>query len=196
MRGRRRVVGADRALLTLLGLVLLVAGAGLVALASGWLPAGAGLPGPGEAVDVPAVADAPDATWWPVACAVAAVVLVLVGLWWLLAHRPGPRTAATSLPGSRTRDRLRVVPDAVTRAASAELDADPRVRSAALGLAEEHGGLVLVGRVRVASRTDVAALGALVDGVAHDTARVLGRDLSGRVHLAVARRGAAERLVE
>ncbi|MFE5294432.1 hypothetical protein ACFQ8T_19810 [Isoptericola sp. NPDC056618] len=196
MRGRRHVVGADRALLTLLGLVLLVAGVGLVALASGWVPAGAGMPGPGEEVAVPAMAAAPDAPWWPAACAVAAVVMVVVGLWWLLAHRPGPRTTSMPLPGSRTRDRLRVVPDAVTRAATAELDDDPRVRSAALGLAEEHGRLVLVGRVRVAPRTDVTAVGTLVDGVAHRTAQVLGRDLSGRVHLAVARRGSAERHVE
>jgi len=196
MRARRRVVGADRALLTLLGLVLLVAGVGLVALASGWMPAGAGMPGPGDGIDVPAMAAAPDARWWPAACAVAAVVLVVVGVWWLLAHRPGPRTTAMPLPGSRTGDRLRVVPDAVTRAATAELEDDPRIRSGALGLAEEQGRLVLVGRVRVAPRTDVQAVGTLVDDVAHRTAQVLGRDLSGRVHLAVARRGAAERHVE
>ncbi|MGF0115035.1 hypothetical protein ACQFYA_01755 [Promicromonospora sp. Marseille-Q5078] len=195
MRTRRHVVGVDRTVLTVVGTVLLLGGAGLVALAAGWLSDVGGLPGPGAAADLSPLASATSEPWWAGVCAGAAVVLLALGVWWLLAHRPGARTGELPLPGSRTGNRLRVVPDAVTRGAAAALEADARVRAAALVLREEHGRLVLHGRVRVASRTDVVEVGALVDDVARQVADVLGRDLQGRVHLAVARRGGAARRV-
>lgn len=188
MRGRRRVVGVDRTLVTLVGVLLVLGGAGLVAVRAGLLPSVAS---PDVELDVGA--DVVAQPWWAGACAVAGVVLVALGLWWLLAHRAGPRTSRLTLPGSRTGDRLRVVPDVVTHAAVAELEIDPHVRSAALALREEAGVLVLTGRVRVAPRADVAALGDLVGGTARRTAEVLSRDLAGRVHVAVVRRGTSER---
>lgn len=193
MRGRRHVVGVDRTLLTLVGLALVAGGAMLVAVRAGWLPAVAP---PDAVVDVSGATAAVAETWWAGACAVAALVLVALGLWWLLAHRPGPRTAVLTLPGSRSGDRLRVAPDAVTRAATADVEADPQVRSASLGLRQERGALVLTGRVRAAPRADVAALGALVDETTRRTAQVLSREVAGRVHLSVARRGSAERRLD
>lgn len=190
MRSRRHVVGFDRSVLTVLGVILVVGGAALVAVRAGWL---SDLVPPDPVTDVSAVVSTADRSWWPAACFGAALLLVAAGSWWVLAHGPGPRTGSLTLPGSRTGDRLRVVPDAVTRAAQEAVESDSQVRAASLALREERGELVLVGRVRVPPRADVAALGALLEETARSAAQVLGRDVTGRVHVAVARRGRPDR---
>jgi hypothetical protein len=193
MRRRRHVVAVDRTILTIVGLVLLVAGAAALAIGAGLLPR---LASPEDRLDMGGVTAATTAGWWPIAAALAALLLVLLGLWWILAHRPGERTRVLGLPGSRTGDRLRVDPDAVTSAAESVLAENLHVRSASLRLREEDRDLVVVGRVKVSPRADLATVAHQIDETLRDVGRVLGRELVGRVHLAVAPRGKAERSVE
>lgn|SRR5690606_6034050 len=193
MRRRRPVVAVDRMILSVLGLLLVLVGSSGLAGAAGLIE----LPGTrhGE-ISLGTAVDAPDAPWWPGAAAGAAALLVLLGLWWVLAHRPGARTTTIALPGSQTGDRLRVAPDAVAGAAAAAVETDPQVRSATLALRSERGTLVLVGRLRTAPRADLVSLGEAVDRAASQVGTVLGRDVTGRIRLAVARRGIAERAPE
>jgi hypothetical protein len=192
MRRRRNIAAADRTILTIVGLVLVVAGVAAVAIGAGLLRR---IASPDDRLDTSGLDPALSAGWWPVAAGAAALLLVLLGLWWILAHRPGPRTRVLGLPGSRTGDRLRVEPDAVVAAAESVLEEDPQVRAASLGLRDEDNALVVVGRVRVAPRADVDTVAETVDDTLRDVGRMLGRELVGRVHLSVARRGDAERRV-
>lgn len=186
------MVAADRTILTIVGLALVLAGAAAVAIGAGLLP---DIASPDDGLDMSGISTVSSASWWPIAAGVAALLLVLLGLWWILAHRPGKRTKVLGLPGSRTGDRLRVDPDAVAAAAESVLEEDPQVRAATLRLREEDRALVVVGRVRVAPRADVDTVALRVDETLRDAGRVLGRELVGRVHLAVAPRGRAERRV-
>jgi hypothetical protein len=90
---------------------------------------------------------------------------------------------------------VRVEPDAVAAAAESVIEEDPHVRGVSLRLREEDRALVVVGKVRVAPRADVATVAQRVDETLRDAGRVLGRELVGRVHLAVAPRAKAERRV-
>jgi membrane protein implicated in regulation of membrane protease activity len=192
MRRRRHVVAVDRTILTIVGLVLVLAGAVGIAIGSGLLRT---LVPPDSALDMGGVTAALSASWWPVAAALTALLLVLLGLWWILAHQPGPRTKVLALSGSRTGDRLRIQPDAVAAAAQSVLEEDPHVRAASLGLRDEDHVLVVVGRVRVSPLANLDTVARRIDDALRDAGRVLGRELVGRVHLAVARRGKAERNV-
>ncbi len=192
MRRRRSVAAPDRTILTIVGLALVIAGAAAVAVGAGLLR---NVASPDDRLDMSGVNAAVSASWWPIAAGVAALLLVLLGLWWIRAHRPGPRTKVLGLPGSRTGDRLRVDPDAVAAAAESVLEEEPEVRAASLRLREEDRALVVVGRIRVAPRADVDTVARRVDETLRDAGRVLGRELVGRIHLAVAPRGRAERRV-
>jgi hypothetical protein len=192
MRRRRHVAGADRTILTILGLVLVLAGAAAIAIGAGLLREVAS---PDDSLSTAGATAATSEPWWPVAAGLAALLLLLLGLWWILAHRPGPRTKVLGLPGSRTGERLRVEPDAVAAAAESVIEEDPHVRGVSLRLREEDRALVVVGKVRVAPRADVATVAQRVDETLRDAGRVLGRELVGRVHLAVAPRAKAERRV-
>lgn len=197
MRRRRHVAGVDRTILTIVGLVLVVAGLAGIAVGTGVLqnvPRLAVVP-PDATLDLSGVTAVLSADWWPAVAAVAALLLLALGLWWILAHRPGKRTRALTLPGSRTGDRLRVEPDAVAAAAASVLQEDPHVRGATLGLRQEDRALVVVGTVRIAPQAHLDTVAERIDETLRDAARVLGRELVGRVHLAVAPRGRTERRV-
>ncbi|WP_125778297.1 hypothetical protein [Antribacter gilvus] len=192
MRRRRRVAAVDRTILTIVGLALVLAGAAALAIGAGVLRAVAS---PDDRLDMSGVRTALSADWWPIAAGVAALLLVLLGWWWILSHRPGPRTKVLGLQGSRTGDRLRVEPDSVASAAEEVFEEDEHVRGANLHLREERDTLVVTGRVRVAPRADVDLVARRADETLRDAGRMLGRDLTGRVHLSVAPRGKAERRV-
>ncbi|WP_169164268.1 hypothetical protein [Cellulomonas taurus] len=182
----RRVTAVDRVLLTVLALLVLLPGAWAVSEGMGWTSWGP---------DTLRLSSAfTTRSWWPGACAGAALVLILLGLWWLLAHLPTRGPAALPLPGSRTGDRLRVVPEGVARAAEDRLTADPMIHGARLAIRRDREGLVLAGSVRVDARVDLPEVTALLDQVVREAGTVLGADLTGRIGLQVARRRSTTRV--
>lgn len=191
----RRTTALDRVVLGVLGVLLVVAGALALAAGAGWtrdVRLGSVPIGP-RTLDLGALDRAAGAGWWPAACAGAALVLLVLGVAWLVGHLPGGRVPDAALPGSRTGDRLRVVPDAVARGAQDQLAADPRVRGARVGVRQERGAPLLTGTVSVDARADLADVASLVDRVVREAGAVLGSDLAGRVRIQVRRRGATRR---
>lgn len=78
---KRATASVDRTSTALVGLALIALGGGAIAWERGELPGR-------ERLDAAFVDTAVDAGWWPWALGAAAIVLVLLGLWWLLAHLP------------------------------------------------------------------------------------------------------------
>lgn len=126
---KRATASVDRTSTAVVGLALIALGAGAVAWERGEFPGR-------ERLDAAFVDTAIDAGWWPWALGAAAIVLVLLGLWWLLAHLPR-RSVGT-----------------VAFASSADADVDGRLsvdlgtaaRSAAKSLAAHDGVVSATGR--------------------------------------------------
>ena len=126
---KRATASVDRTSTAVVGLALIALGGGAVAWERGKFPGR-------ERLDAAFVDTAIDAGWWPWALGAAAIVLVLLGLWWLLAHLPR-RSVGT-----------------VSFAATADTDVDGRLsvdlgsaaRSAAKSLAAHDGVVSATGR--------------------------------------------------
>lgn len=126
---KRATASVDRTSTALVGLALIALGGGAIAWERGELPGR-------ERLDAAFVDTAVDAGWWPWALGAAAIVLVLLGLWWLLAHLPR-RSVGT-----------------VAFASTADADVDGRLsvdlgtaaRSAAKSLATHEGVVSATGR--------------------------------------------------
>ena len=78
---KRATASLDRTSTAVVGLALIALGGGAIAWERGKFPGR-------ERIDAAFVDTTVDAGWWPWALGAAAIVLVLVGLWWLLAHLP------------------------------------------------------------------------------------------------------------
>lgn len=126
---KRATASVDRTSTAIVGLALIAVGGGAIAWERGKFPGR-------ERVDAAFVDTAVDAGWWPWALGAAAIVLVLLGLWWLLAHLPR-RSVGT-----------------VAFASTADADVDGRLsvdlgtaaRSAAKSLAAHQGVVSATGR--------------------------------------------------
>ena len=126
---KRATASVDRTSTAVVGLALIALGGGAIAWERGELPGR-------ERLDAAFVDTAVDAGWWPWALGAAAIVLVLLGLWWLLAHLPR-RSVGT-----------------VAFASTADADVDGRLsvdlgtaaRSAAKSLATHEGVVSATGR--------------------------------------------------
>ena len=126
---KRATASVDRTSTAVVGLALIALGGGAVAWERGKFSGR-------ERLDAAFVDTAIDAGWWPWALGAAAIVLVLLGLWWLLAHLPR-RSVGT-----------------VAFASSADADVDGRLsvdlgtaaRSAAKSLAAHDGVVSATGR--------------------------------------------------
>lgn len=126
---KRATASVDRTSTALVGLALIALGGGAIAWERGKLPGR-------ERLDAAFVDTTVDAGWWPWALGAAAIVLVLLGLWWLLAHLPR-RSVGT-----------------VAFASTADADVDGRLsvdlgtaaRSAAKSLATHEGVVSATGR--------------------------------------------------
>lgn len=126
---KRATASVDRTSTAVVGLALIALGGGAIAWEQGRFPGR-------ERLDAAFVDTAVDAGWWPWALAAAAIILVLLGLWWLLAHLPR-RSVGT-----------------VAFASSADADVDGRLsvdlgtaaRSAAKSLAAHEGVVSATGR--------------------------------------------------
>ncbi|SNT40896.1 hypothetical protein [Rhodococcoides kyotonense] len=115
----------DRAAVGVTGLALIAIGAGAAAWEWGYLPEDR------QRVEIPFAENAIQATWWPWALGAVALVLVLAGLRWLLAHRPGRRVGR--IPVSATGDQagqLSVDVDTIARCAADALNTSDHIRTA------------------------------------------------------------------
>jgi hypothetical protein len=183
---KRSVLGLDRLLILLTGLVLLVAGVAVAAWGLGYLTAvWAGAPD--QLSTVPAT-DVLSASWWgPVALA-GGLVLGLLALWWLLAHRTHHSVGPLRLPGSGTDGRLTLDGTAAADAAAAVIARTPGVRSAKGKTITDRGQLVADLHVDVEPDADLRHVATATDAAMADLATVLGRDdVYSRVTLDVAR---------
>jgi len=184
---KRSVIGLDRVLVLLLGLVLLVAGVAAALWGAHRLPAGLTAPDP---LRTGALTRAFDASWWTGAAGAGGVVLALLGLWWLVSHLPRRAGGTVALAGSAPGRRLALDLDSPVSVAADVLGATAGVRSARGSLSRgAHSGRVVTLRALVEPTADIPAVVAAAEGVCEDLLGVVGRsDVSARVQVAVARR--------
>ena len=185
----RSILAVDRVIVLLLGLVLIVLGVAAVGWQAGFL----------ESVwpDVPdevAVdsAQVTEASTFAVLAGVVGGALVVIGLWWLLAHLPRRSVGSLRLPSGKQPGRLVVDPGPAVATAAEVLAEDPMIRSARGAVLADRGELVVRLRATVDPDADLSAVVAACDGVLADLAHVLPADqLRSRVELSVLRRGEA-----
>lgn len=184
---RRSILAFDRVLVLLLGLVLIVVGVAAVGWQTGFL-ASIWPDVPDEvAVDTGQLTEASN---FPVVAGVAGSALVVVGLWWLLAHLPRRSVGSLRLPAGDQPGRLVVDPGPAVATAAQVLADDPLIRSARGAVLADRGELVVRLRATVDPDTDLGAVVAACDGVLADLAHVLPTEqLRSRVELSVLRRG-------
>ncbi|MEW1959749.1 hypothetical protein [Kineococcus sp. NPDC059986] len=189
----RKVLGLDRFLTFLLGLVLLVGGAAAIAWWGGWLKQV--FPGVGDRLGSGA-GDAVRAGWFAGAAAAAAVVLAVLAIWWLLAHLPRRGTGDLTLSGSDASGRLRLDADSPARTAADLLATHPGVRAAKGRTLTDRGELVLELRATCEPTADLHEVAAAANSISAQTRSVLGRDdVHGRVVLSIARSDRSSRVL-
>jgi hypothetical protein len=184
---RRRVLGLDRVVALLTGLILLVAGIGTAA----WYRGGLRRvwPGAPERISTDRAGDLLDTAWWPWAAGGAGALFVVLGLWWLIAHIPRRGVSRLVLPGSGRPGRLSVDPTSAAATAAEILADSPGVRSAHSKVVHDRGELVVALTATIDPRTDLRDMVTLAETVTADLNTVLGRDdARARLHLSVARR--------
>lgn len=186
----RRTVAVDRVLVLLAGLVLLAVGVLAVLWQLGRLPGA-----PEHLVMAPGVADAPRQGWWGSALAVAGLVLVGLGLWWLLAHLARSRPTRLGLPGSSPQGRLSYDVGAVADAAARSLGTRPDVTNVRSTAAYAKGRPLADLKATTSARADVASIERAVADLADQVARATDDRVGLRVRVVVGGRAPATRRV-
>lgn len=184
---RRSVLGLDRIIAILAGLILVAVGVAVAA----WYQGGLRelLPSVPRRLSTDGSGDILDLGWWPWASGAAGALAILLGLWWLLAHVPRTGAGVLVLPGSDRTGRLLVDPSTVAGAAAEALADTPGIRSAHGRVLRDRGELVVAITGTVDSRADLGEVVGAVDAVAATVKSVLGRDdARARIRLSVARR--------
>ncbi|WP_146842494.1 hypothetical protein [Cellulomonas composti] len=183
------MLGLDRVLVLLLGLVLVVLGVAAIGWQTGFLADV--WPDVPDSVDVDSSRVTGSSSFVAIALAVG-VVLVGLGLWWLLAHLPRRGVAPLRLPAGPLPGVLTVEPGPAVATAADVLSDDPRILSVRGAVLTERGRLVVRLRVTAYPDADLAdVIGACHDVLA-DLARVLPEEqLTSRVEITVLRRAAA-----
>jgi len=185
----------NRVMLTLLGLLLLIAGA--TGLLFGLGAFGATLAGEQVLADEVKQFVVEQAAWfWPVV-AVLSLLLAVLALRWLVLQLQTDRVGDLDLTERRNDGETHVDSTAVTDALVAATEATPGVQSASARLVRAHGDDQLVLFVRLADRVDLAAVrSALADGPLTDLRQALGADTCPqvRVELEPSTRGRARSL--
>lgn len=186
---RRSVLAFDRVLVLLLGLVLIAVGVAAVGWQTGFL-ASVWPDVPDEvAVDS---AQVTEASSFAVLAGLVGGALVVIGLWWLLAHVPRRSVGSLRLPSGEQPGRLVVDPGPAVSTAADVLADDPLIRSARGAVLDDRGELVVRLRATVDPDTDLGSVVAACDRVLVDLAHVLpAEQLRSRVELSVLRRGEA-----
>lgn len=166
-RRHRRWLARCRFVSLVVGLGLLVGGAGAIPWYAGRLPR------VGPVLDVDWLPTAAHQCWWPYACALAGVLLVLLSLRWLVAPLPrrGPSTVA--LDGSGKDGRLEADLGVVAAQAAHALAALPGVTSAASHASSERGRHVLEPVATMSRDGDLTEVVTGLDTAVADLGRVL-----------------------
>ncbi len=184
---RRSVLGLDRVMAVLIGLILLVFGIAIAAWYNGNLRRL--FPEFPKKLSTDKASDLANTSWWPWAAGAAGVILVILGLWWLIAHLPRRGVGLLVLPGSGRTGRLRVDPSGPASTAAEVLADAPGVRSAHSSVRRDRGQLIVGLSATMDPRADLGEVIAATDAVATDLNAVLGRDdARARILLSVARR--------
>ena len=158
---KRATASVDRTSTAVVGLALIALGGGAIAWERGKFPGR-------ERIDAAFVDTAVDAGWWPWALAAAAILLVLLGLWWLLAHLPRRSigtVAFASTPEADVDGRLSVDLSTAARSAAKSLAAHDGVVSASGRSVSDRGQRV----VEITATVDpsVTTLDKVADAAAH-----------------------------
>ncbi|MDI9893797.1 hypothetical protein QM797_03595 [Rhodococcus sp. IEGM 1381] len=136
---KRATASLDRTSTAVVGLALIALGGGAIAWERGKFPGR-------ERIDAAFVDTTVDADWWPWALGAAAIVLVLLGLWWLLAHLPRRSVgtvAFASTPDSDVDGRLSVDLTTAAKSAAKSLAAHEGVVSASGRSVSDRGERVV-----------------------------------------------------
>ncbi|KQU49315.1 hypothetical protein ASG84_05015 [Rhodococcus sp. Leaf278] len=136
---KRATASLDRTSTAVVGLALIALGGGAIAWERGKFPGR-------ERIDAAFVDTTVDAGWWPWALGAAAIVLVLLGLWWLLAHLPRRSVgtvAFASTPDSDVDGRLSVDLTTAAKSAAKSLAAHEGVVSASGRSVSDRGERVV-----------------------------------------------------
>lgn len=183
----RSVLGLNRLLAVLLGIVLIVVGLAAAAWGAGWLvKVWAAAP---TTLQLKTATDAFAMAWWPWATGIAGAVLILLAIWWLLAHLPRRGVGTLTLPGSGGSGRLLIDPAGVAATAADILAETTGIRSSSSRVMRDRGQLVVALKATVEPTADLRSVITATDEVTTDLAQVLGRDdARARVRLSVARR--------
>jgi hypothetical protein len=188
---RRSVLGIDRVLAVALGLILLVTGVGIAAWYNGNLRRL--FPQFPKKLSTDKASDLANTDWWPWTTGAVGALLVLLGLWWLLAHLPRRNVGQLVLPGSGRTGRLRVDPSGLASTAAEVLADTPGIRTAHGKVQRDRGQLIVALSATMDPRADLTHVVAATDAVATDLNTVLGRDdARARILLSVARRTKAQ----
>lgn len=184
---RRSILAFDRVLLLLLGLVLVVLGVAAVGWQVGFLADV--WPDVPSSVEVD-TGQVTGASSYAVLAGVVGVALVVIGLWWLLAHLPRRTVGSLRLPDGEQSGRLVVDPGPAVATAAEVLAEDTLIRSARGAVLADRGELVVRLRATVDPDSDLDAVVSACDRVLADLAHVLpAEQLRSRVELSVLRRG-------
>ncbi len=161
--------------------VTLLAGFGLVALGLATVAWVRGDLGAGRALATP-LANWTSASWWPWAVGGAGIVLILLALRWLAAHRWSPKAARVDLAGDAT-----ATADAtsVASAAADVLSADPAVTKASGSATLQRGRPTVTLTARVPARAGLSAAIGAADDAARTAAGMLGDSVAIRTVLRV-----------
>ena len=188
---RRSVLGLDRVVAVLLGVLLLAGGIAMAAWYNGNLRRL--FPQFPKELSTDQAGDLATAGWWPWATGAAGALFVLLGLWWLLSHLPRRGVGPLVLPGSGRTGRLSVDPSGPATAAAEVLSDPPGIRTATGRVRRDRGELGGARTATMDPRADLTEVIAATDAVAAGLNRVLGRDdARARVLLSVARRARAQ----
>ncbi|MBB5790458.1 hypothetical protein [Jiangella mangrovi] len=120
----RAAAGAERIAVLVVGLALLVLGAGAAAWERDCIPDAVDAV---DQLDVSALLDRTDESWWSWAVGLLGLLLVVIGLLWLRAHARRRSLGRLKLPGTGRGGALEADSGALLDAASAALDETPGV---------------------------------------------------------------------
>jgi len=178
----RLATGLDRLLALLVGLVLIVVGAGAIVWQLGTFSRAP------KTLTAPGLLNATTQSWWPWAVGIGGAVLILLALRWLAAHLPGRKVHAAKLAGSDATGKLTLDLTALAAAAAEALAEAPGVRSTTGKAVTDRGRSTLELIATVEPSADLATLTAAADRVSSDLNQALAEPaIATRVQLHTAR---------
>jgi hypothetical protein len=180
----RAATAFDRSAVLLVGLVLVASGLAAAGWQLGRLPVASQ---PSQQFSTGQLAQWPDQAWWPVTLAVTGVILVLLALRWLLAHRPARRLPAVTLDGTDESGRLRADLSAVAQAAATALAGDLSIRSARGRALDDRGRRTIELTATIAAESRLPAVEQATTAIARQVHELAGPDVAVRIRCHSAR---------